>query len=404
MPDFQAQHGHPGKPGLQSHSERIKRIRKNANPYISGSALPAASPVFFGRTQQLHEIRVKLRNPVKPGCVSLLGERRMGKSSFLNQMYQALANVPGLISIHASAQNWNPKDGPASFFQEMHAAICKALSLSETEPVQDYPAFRDFIAGQAKQKIRFALLLDEFEFMAGNPDFDAVFFSNLRVLGDFSEYAFGYLIASRQPLHVLCKDHKIEASSFWNIFGFPYVAGLLQDEEARQLIETPLRASLKKNVTANVDKILHLTGCHPALIQMVMIDLWQAFQSGYQADISRFRHGLRPYYKSLWEYRNAAEQKMLLEIADGRKPTAGATADELRQRGLITTQNKLFSSFFGELLQEWAPPGKSLADWIGEVNKGLTQGAGAFDGLLDAAKKAGEVYNALHGKEDKTDD
>ncbi len=43
----------------------------------------------------------------------------------------------------------------------------------------------------------------EFEKMAGNKNFNAEFFSNLRTLGDRPEYALGYLLASSQPLEWL---------------------------------------------------------------------------------------------------------------------------------------------------------------------------------------------------------
>jgi hypothetical protein len=41
------------------------------------------------------------------------------------------------------------------------------------------------------------LILDEFEVMAGNPHFDAMFFTNLRALADQPEYRFGFLRRDR---------------------------------------------------------------------------------------------------------------------------------------------------------------------------------------------------------------
>jgi AAA+ ATPase superfamily predicted ATPase len=39
--------------------------------------------------------------------VSLLGERRIGKSSLLNQVVQALNAEENMVVIHATAQDWN---------------------------------------------------------------------------------------------------------------------------------------------------------------------------------------------------------------------------------------------------------------------------------------------------------
>jgi ABC-type transporter Mla maintaining outer membrane lipid asymmetry ATPase subunit MlaF len=73
----------------------------------------------------------------------VLGERRIGKSSLLNQIYQALAANPGLVSVHATAQNWN-HDSQQQFYTRLHACLACALGLKNEKPVEDYPGLRDF--------------------------------------------------------------------------------------------------------------------------------------------------------------------------------------------------------------------------------------------------------------------
>ena len=75
--DFQALLGDASRPGLLPLKERLKQIEKGVNPYVTGDALPANSPVFFGRDQALHETLSVLCRPDKPGCVSVVAERRM---------------------------------------------------------------------------------------------------------------------------------------------------------------------------------------------------------------------------------------------------------------------------------------------------------------------------------------
>jgi hypothetical protein len=227
--DFKGQLGDANQPGLSTPEQRLARLAVGVNPYVTGTSLPGDSPVFFGREQALGEVLGTLRRPERPGCVSVLGERRIGKSSLLNQLYQALAANPGLVSVHATAQNWN-HDSQQYFYAKLHACLAHALGLKGERPVEDYPGLRDFLLNQAKQGRRFVLMIDEFEIMVGNPAFDAYFFSNLRALADRPEYRLGFLISSRRPLKELCDDHKIEASSFWNIFGVTKVLGLLAED------------------------------------------------------------------------------------------------------------------------------------------------------------------------------
>jgi AAA+ ATPase superfamily predicted ATPase len=127
--------------------------------------------VFAGRKAALHQILSVLRVPGKPGCVSLLGERRIGKSSLLNQVYEALGKESGLIAIHATALNWN-QNSQKQFYAGLHRAIAGALGLADVAEVADYPGLRQFIAGLAREHShRFVLILDEFESLAGNPNF-----------------------------------------------------------------------------------------------------------------------------------------------------------------------------------------------------------------------------------------
>lgn len=124
--DFKGQLGDAAKPGLSSLALKLSQLKIGINPYVTGTGLPGDSPVFFGRQKDLNEILASLRRPERPGCVSLMGERRIGKSSLLNQIYQALAAEPGLVSVHSTAQNWN-HDSQQQFYARLHACLVQTL-------------------------------------------------------------------------------------------------------------------------------------------------------------------------------------------------------------------------------------------------------------------------------------
>jgi len=107
MIGFTAQLGHVDHLGLLTGKQRLARIEQGRNSYVTGASLPSDSPVFFGCEQALAKALGVLRRPDKPGNVSVLEERRSGKSSFLNQLYGALAAEPGLVSIRATTQDWS---------------------------------------------------------------------------------------------------------------------------------------------------------------------------------------------------------------------------------------------------------------------------------------------------------
>ena len=70
--DFKAQLGRQDNPGLLSQQERLARIQPGQNPYMTGTALPGNSPVFFGQISILHEILATLRRPDQPVWASKL--------------------------------------------------------------------------------------------------------------------------------------------------------------------------------------------------------------------------------------------------------------------------------------------------------------------------------------------
>jgi hypothetical protein len=100
MPSLHTQLGDPHHPGRRLPQQR--HFEPGHNPYVTGHELPSDSPVFFGREPIIHTIRARLLSPDKPQSVSLLGERRIGKSSLLNQVCLSLADKSDLLVLQTS--------------------------------------------------------------------------------------------------------------------------------------------------------------------------------------------------------------------------------------------------------------------------------------------------------------
>jgi len=415
MADFKAQLGRADHPGLASQAERLARIVPGQNPYVTGHSLPPDSPVFFGRERELAETLGVLRRPDKPGSVSVLGERRFGKSSFLNQVWQALAAEPDLVCIHATTQDWG-QACPERFFGGLHLAILGALDATAHAPspkpaakgktqgeVRDYAGMRDFIRPLARAGLRFVLLLDELERITGAEPFNADFFSNLRALGERPEYRFGYLISSRRPLKELCREHRIDESSFWNIFGFPQYIGLLDEDQARALALGPLGLSLPGPLPPDLDGqwtegVVPLTGGHPALIQLVLADLWSAWAGGYDPNWDRIAQGLRDYLEDLWTQRHGKEEwRVLMQAATGAELAQDPVVRDLRLRGLVTDAGRPLCAAFAELIPGLMPAGLTMEKALAGIKQGGDAAGAVFKTLEEWAGRVGRVHRALKG-------
>jgi len=347
--NFTAQLGTHQNTGLLSKEQRLAQIQAGQNPYVGGAALSGNSAMFYGRERELQGTLSVLRNPEKPGDVSILGERRIGKSSLLNKIYQALSAEPNIVTIQTTMQDWSI-ESQASFFTQLHQAICNALKI-HSNAVDNYADFRDFIRDYAEKGYRFVLMIDEFEKMTGNEYFDVQFFSNMRTLSNNGDYKLGYVLASRQPLKDICKQSKIEESSFYNIFGTSYLLGLLAQKEAVQLIQEPMQRSLGYHFEQTQEIFLY-AGYHPAFIQIVASEYWIARHHGFAVNRAAFERVLQGHYQYLWAHRTQTERQLLLKIAQHNIPQDNAILMTLRQRGLLTQENQLFAPFFEQYLIE----------------------------------------------------
>jgi hypothetical protein len=351
VPDFHTQHGDPQLADQWRHGQQVpdqRRFLRGQNPYIGGSALPPDSPVFYGRDSILHSIRARLFSPAKPQSISLLGERRIGKSSLLNRLVASLATEPGLLVLHASMQEWSDID-PPGFFRRLHLGLYRGLGLEvPAKPFDRFERVRDLVE-EVAQQCRFVIVLDEFEHLAVNPRLDQTFFANLRTLGYDSRYQLGYLTASRRSLEQLCHEHRIDESSFWNIFGLPKVLGLLDDAEADALIREPVHACLGRE--SDPTPVLDLAGNHPAFIQMLMFERFEAQRDRREPDWAIVGNGLRSYYQKLWDHRSLEEQHYLARVAAGEAVPDDPIGQELRVRGLLGSAHATFAPGFSRFVQ-----------------------------------------------------
>ncbi|MCB2263484.1 MAG: ATP-binding protein [Candidatus Thiosymbion ectosymbiont of Robbea hypermnestra] len=413
MADFTAQLGRTDHPGLLDQEQRLARIERGRNPYVTGASLAADSPVFFGRARELAETLAVLRRPDKPGNISVLGERRFGKSSFLNQLYGALAAEPDLVSVRATTQDWSGAS-PERFFHGLYRSILEVLDGSTRQEsdrgeVRDYSGLRDFIRRLARKGLRFVLLLDELERITGGQAFDADFFGNLRALGERPEYRFGYLIASRRPLKELCRDQRIEESGFWNIFGIPQYMGLLEESAAGDLVTEPVRRSLTDAQRPSdlddlrTQEIAPLTGRHPALIQLVLAHRWNAWFEGFPHDQDRIEQSLRDHLEDLWFNRHGREEwRVLIQVVQGQPPEQDPILRDLRLRGLVTADNRPLSPRFEQLIPELMPEGMSLAEAAERLRKGGDDALNLLEKLEKVARISGRLVRTFRGKEPDT--
>ncbi|MBN1608025.1 MAG: AAA family ATPase [Polyangiaceae bacterium] len=340
-------------PGLRSEDARLLDLVPGENPYVPGVALPAGSPVFVGRQRLLRDVREALAAHERPRSISLLGERRIGKSSFLNQLFESLATEPDLVVARSTTQAWSDAT-PALFFRELCHALEQALSLPSTGAGADYTALRRLLRDAAPRH-RFVVLIDEFDDLPSNSRLPREFYSNLRALGDDQHVRLGYLLCSRRSLADLCQEsHDIKTSAFWNIFGIQHQLGLLQRADVDRLVGEVWRRS-SAAPPPDLGQLQRLAGAHPAFLQIALHEAWTDARHGVPLDEAKIRRTLQDHFRSLWRHRNEAERAVLIEMCQGGAARRdGSVVGDLMARGLLDADARLFAPAFGEWVCEHA--------------------------------------------------
>lgn len=247
------------------------------NPFTYGNAIrdPAR---FYGRKDELRAI-VGRAGAVSAQSISIVGERRMGKSSLLWQVKRR-ADILFHTGHRYIILYFDLSGAAGSSNRALMASLRRefartGLSTWDAAEDGDLSALSYVLADLESQHpdVRLVLLLDELEHITTHPrEFDGLL-EALRADGQLGRMAL--VTASRAPLADLCAQGRITTSPFFNIFT-QITLGPLDEEAWRALLQDGLGAMHeveRRFIEANA-------GRHPFLTQMACAFLWEARRAG----------------------------------------------------------------------------------------------------------------------------
>jgi len=150
------------------------------NPYKARAMIPVESDMFFGREKEMWKISEMLSGD-RPQCVSIVGERRIGKSSLANRVFHKIKKDEntraGYIDCDEIEDECKTKD---RFFQLLNQAFCDAAKeKQEGNLFENYSSFKAFVKKEGGNGVKTIIFIDEFEHLPENSFADDTFFSNL---------------------------------------------------------------------------------------------------------------------------------------------------------------------------------------------------------------------------------
>lgn len=353
------------------------------NPFSYGSRLKDSSQ-FVNREEDISALYSFSSNNI---CCSLVGERRIGKSSLLrhislSETLRRFSRPHRLVPSHyffvlVDLQKIAGKSAEV-FWRFLAQEIARtltnrkgrtstlktieALQAALLRPEPTFIVLEDFLSKLADNDIHLVILFDEFEYLTESTDFDHSFFGQLRSLADGQTLS--YITASADSLLDLTyRDQSAIASPFFNIFT-PITLGLFTHETARHLLYEPIRNQRSPFNDEEIEFLIDLAGPHPYFLKwaaFILFDQYQSLQKSstiihHQTIQKLFDERTFDQFRYYWNKLNLNERRILYEIACGESTSATSTPiiRKLIARSLVyeaAGNLRIFSSAFGRFVR-----------------------------------------------------
>ena len=351
--------------------KRSEERSSKRNPYLNRVMIKHPNE-FFGREREVRKIYSRLDAP-HPQSISVVGERKIGKSSLLNYIYhhrnrrKYMQNHERAVFVYLDFQRTGEFD--VYRFIDFLFGVCKL----ETEGAIDYSAqgrtlddLRGLVEALHAKDRRLIILMDEFERITRNVKFDESFFSFLRSLAN--SYPVAYVTSSHEELQKLCHNQDISDSPFFNIFSNLPLRGF-SDEEARELICIP-----SKNegvpLERHAGRIIELAGYFPLYLQVACSSVFEYLvdhpsrEPDWEGITNVFREEAQPHFSFVWEHMDEPSRENLRRIAAGKAVGRKYefVNESLLRRGYLKEDAgalKVFSQPFREFVAEQGATGKT---------------------------------------------
>jgi hypothetical protein len=331
-------------------------FRPVPSPYAPGTPLQPDSAIFFGRQDLFQFIHENMGSASRQNILVLVGQRRVGKTSFLRRLPLHLGDT--YLPIYLDGQSLGIDPGMANFFFDLALYIVDALAERGIEieelAVEDFAErptgfFKQTFLPRVLEAIgdrRLLLLFDEFEELemrVTSGKLEPSIFAFFRHLMQH-EGRLGFVFVGTHRLEELTADYW---SILFNIALYKRVS-FLDPEAARALIVEPVAAYNLLYDDLALDKILRVTAGHPYFIQLIchaLVNRANRLSRGYLTiqDVNDVLGEMiemgEAHFAFLWEQSSPEERLALAGLMRLAVRTPAATtaqlAELLNERGVV---------------------------------------------------------------------
>jgi hypothetical protein len=239
-----------------------------SNPYLNRVAIKDPAQ-FYGRAREVSKIFSRI-GASRPQSISIVGERRIGKSSLLQYINHPEVRRRQLDSADSYTFAFIDLQQKRrltlnEFFSELLSLLAAQTgdkSLANFKP--SFDSVRTVLESFRRDGRRLIVLFDEFDAITANRAFDLEFYSFLRSIAN--NYDVAYVTSSARDLQELCHTQLIADSPFFNIFTNVFLRAFTR-KEALELIAGP-SAGAGLPLEGYARRIMEIAGYFPYFLQI----------------------------------------------------------------------------------------------------------------------------------------
>jgi predicted Ser/Thr protein kinase len=337
------------------------------NPYLNRVAIRDPRQ-FYGRRREIAKIFSRI-GASRPQSISIVGDRRIGKSSLLNQIFHSEVRAQHFddqgqyVFLFIDLQQ-RRHISPDDLFQDVFSQLADALGEEAVAGIApSFDGMRKVLARLRDAGKRLIILFDEFDAVTTNRRFDLDFYSFLRAAAN--NYDVAYVTSSNRDLQELCHTALIADSPFFNIFTNVYLRAFAP-AEARQLIAEP-SAAAGVPLEFYARDILDIAGYFPFFLQIACSSYFDALVEGAAAD-NRLRRAAedlfldeaRGHFRFMWEHLDADHRDVIRTLVMGGEIDAQKSHvyEDLKRAGYVldgARGPRVFSSLFVDAISRSRP-------------------------------------------------
>jgi AAA+ ATPase superfamily predicted ATPase len=341
------------------HTSRIKRgARMNENPFIFGRSV--TSKDFYNRKKEIKKATVFLR---ALQSFSITGERRIGKTSFLQHIISREVlercgidlEAHVIISFNMGSSHEITKE---RFIAALVERIRKQTQIEIEsgyilENVSVFDELKAYVEELASANRSLIIALDEFEIIA--PILDSNFSHWMRFI--FQNPNVMAITASHKTIQDLERVGS-SVSPLFNIFA-NLTLGLFPRTEAENMIKEMFQKGGMSLKTEEISFIVDLSGENPYFIQLVGFHYYEEKKKKKEIVLEEFTgsmfHQARNQFEWYWKSLNDIERGYLMEVLKEHRDINPQIEHELVERGFLVEKNgriHLFSKLFFYFVSE----------------------------------------------------